>query len=106
MARSDRVGGLSPRAWGLASCLAALLGLAGVGVSVATGSVPLLVLAYAMIFGAGLIPSLVDLHHAKAQGQPQKTQADRPQLYGGRDIRQETGAGRLVWIEPEQPRPH
>jgi hypothetical protein len=100
-ARPGRTRRLSPGAWGLGASLA---GLAGLGAGIATGSAPLLVLADAAIFGAGLVPAVMDRRRTTAQ--VREAQAGRPSQLVGRDIVQGALAGQLVCLEVEQPRLH
>lgn len=67
MAASNRLRGLSPKAWALAACLAAWAGLAAIVVGIASGwGWPPLVAAYAVVFGANLVPSIADWRAASA----------------------------------------
>ena len=66
MSIAERVAALSPGRLDVASAVAAIGGLVGVGIGFATGSVPLVVAAYAVIFGAGLLPAVADWCRATA----------------------------------------
>jgi hypothetical protein len=66
MSIADRVAALSPGRVGVAAVVAAIGGLVGLGVGIATGSIPLVVAAYAVIFGAGLLPAVADWCKATA----------------------------------------
>lgn len=94
------------RAWAVAACLSAYAGLGAIGYGFATGNMPILVVAYAVVFSAGLVPSLLDWHQAKSLARPGKAQAVEKKPIAGRNIEPETLAAGLVWIEPERQRLH
>ncbi len=60
MSIAGRVAALSPRRLGVATAVAAIGGLTGVIVGFASGTWPLVVDAYAVILGAGLVPAVAD----------------------------------------------
>lgn len=62
----DRLGALSSRTRDVVTLVAAICGLGGVGVGIATGSTLLLVAAYAVVFAAGLVPAVADWCEANA----------------------------------------
>jgi hypothetical protein len=94
------------RAWAWAACLSAYAALAAIGYGFATGNTPLLVVAYAVVFSAGLVPSLLDWHHSKSLARQGKPQAVVKKPVAGRNLEPETLAPGLVWIEPERQRLH
>lgn len=66
MSIADRVAALSPGRLGVATAVAAIGGLVGLGIGIASGSVPIVVAASVVIFGAGLLPAVADWCQATA----------------------------------------
>jgi hypothetical protein len=66
MSIAERLAALSPGRLAVATGVAAIGGMAGLFVGIAVGSVPLVVAAYAVIFGAGLLPAVADWCEANA----------------------------------------
>jgi hypothetical protein len=104
----DRFDKLPSRTLNLAGCVASLAGLFALGVGIGSGCTSLMVAAFAVIFPASLVPSLVDLRDTKRRvkeaARPEAAPAARWRARE-RDmekIARETGG--LVWIEPQAER--
>jgi hypothetical protein len=78
MAWMDR-GGKLPRGTLMWSAgVAALIGMAGLGVGIGSGCMPLVIAAYAVIFLAAIVPSLLDWRDAKRRPVPRVRPKARP----------------------------
>ena len=109
MAWLDCLAGLPSTTLIRAAGVAAMVGLAALGVGIGAGCTLLLVAAYAVIFLADLTPALVDWRdsiprRAAARAEATPTAGEPPPAV--RRIERETGDGRLVWIESDRHRLH
>lgn len=105
MARRYSFGKLPSATLNLAAGMAMLAGLFALGVGIGSGSTPLLIAAYAVIFLAALVPAAVDLRDSKRRPEPTSRPEAVPAAaelvpeWDMEKIEQKTGG--LVWIEPQ-----
>jgi hypothetical protein len=116
MAWWDRLGKLPSKTLNLAAGVAMLAGLFALGVGIGCGCTPLLIAAGAVMFIAGLVPSLVDLRDTKRRVEAARREAvpaairrtatewDMENIGRDRSLPRTGCGGGLVWIEPEPDR--